>query len=436
MTRTSPPVQRFLERIRLLSFATVLLLLYGAGFTSCNDLPNDVGSAVIPDTVNARSISSLDTTILLSSSTVLTRGVGFNAGVLYIGATPKVRAATVLRMTNIPIYLGTVALADIDSAFLVMRPLRFVYGDSSIQNNRLSFGVCELNKPIITADSSGSISASVRWPDLFTSGLTPNPAFLSSDTIASFSGQIPLKDTLSDLRMPLNEAGRRMIASWFMKQADSSKRSSIYGIGFVPAASSTVIRGFSTASLVNPTSPLVKIKVYYRNSSVRDSLELTSGNDCSVVDGDSVAAPLHLVQSIIQSEQRLSFDISSIPVTDAILKAQLTLTLDTTVTTFGNISTPNKLSIISRFGTDSTKPNLGAAYTSGKTAGSDKVIFSNVAQALDQARRSYGGKGSFSIVSNGTALERYAVYGLNASPALRPTLVITYAARPAAGGKR
>ncbi|MFM8438947.1 MAG: hypothetical protein ACKOAX_10760, partial [Candidatus Kapaibacterium sp.] len=88
----------------------------------------DVGSAVIPDTVNARSISSLDTTILLSSSTVLTRGVVFNAGVLYIGATPKVRAATVLRMTNIPIYLGTVALADIDSAFLVMRPLRFVYG--------------------------------------------------------------------------------------------------------------------------------------------------------------------------------------------------------------------------------------------------------------------------------------------------------------------
>lgn len=434
LVRTSHrPYARFHQH--LLTIALLLLTL-GAQFTACNDLPNDVGSAVIPDTVNARSISSQDTTILLSSSTVLTRGVVFNSGVLYIGATPAVRAATVLRMTNIPIYLGTVTLPDIDSVFLIMQPLRFVYGDSTIQNNKLSFGVCELNKPIITADSSGSISASVRWPDLFSSGLTPNPAFLSADTIASFSGQIPLKDTLSPLRLRLNDAGRQMIASWFMKQADSSKRTSIYGIGFVPYASCSVIRGFSTASLVNPSASLVKIKVYYRNAAVRDSVEISSGNDCSVVDADSVAAPLHLVQSIIQSEQRLSFDISSIPATDAILKAQLTLTMDTTVTVLGNISTPNKLSIISRFEKDSAKPNFGASYTSGKTAGSNKVVFSNVAQALDQARRSYGGKGLFSIVSNGTSLERYAVYGLSAPAALRPTLVITYAARPAAGGKR
>lgn len=431
------PTSAFRKRFSFCFVATALLLLMlGANFTACNDAPSDVGSAVMPDTVNARSISSLDTTLLLSSSSVLTRGVVFNAGILYIGATQSVRAATAIRMKNVPIYLGALTLADIDSAILTIQPLRFVYGDSTIQNNKLSFGVCELNKPIITTDSSGSISASVRWPDLFTSGLTPNPAFVAGDTIASFTGQISLRDTLDPIKLRLNDIGKQMIASWFVKQADSSKRNSIYGIGFIPYASSTVIRGFSTQSLVNSTSPLVSIKVYYRNSSVRDSFDLQSGNDCSVVDADTVAQPLHLVQSIIQSEQRLTFDVSSIPATDAILKAQLTLTLDTTVTVLGNISTPNKLSIISRFEKDSAKPNFGVSFTAGKTSGSNKVVFANVAQALDQARRSYGGKGAFSIVSNGTALERYAVYGLNAPAAMRPTLVITYAARPTVGGKK
>jgi hypothetical protein len=416
--------------------AACIALLLGAEFTACNDAPTEVGSAVIPDTVNARSVSSLDTTILLSSGTVVTRGVVYNSGVLYIGASRTTRAATVIRMTTIPDYLASLTTQNIDSAYLLIRPTRFVYGDSSVQANKLQFGVYELNKAFITADTAGSIGVSVRWPDLFSSGLTPNPAYFAGDTIASYSGVIPLADTLSDIKIPLNAIGRQMVASWFVKQADSAKRSTIYGLGFVPYAGSTVVRAFTTASVLSPTLPLIRLRVFYHDSTKADSLTIQSGNDCSVVDSDTIAAPLSLLQSLVQSEQRLVYDVSSIPVTDAILKAQLTLTMDTTYTTLGNINTANKLSIISRFDKDSANPVFGTSFTSGKTAGSDKVVFANVSQALDQARRSYGGKGGFSVVSNGNALERYAIYGLDAPRAMRPTLVITYAPRPTAGGKR
>ncbi len=403
---------------------------------SCNDAPSDVGSSLVIDTLNARSISSLDTTIFTSVSDSLNRSVLFNSGSLYIGKTADARATTLIRLTNIPDTLGWISTSNIDSAVMLIRPLRFVIGDSSAASNITSFNVVELNKAFINTDSAKNISVAPRWPDLFTGGITPNPAYFSANALASFSGSIPLKDTMSDISLPFNALGKQSLAAWFVKRADSNLAKQIYGFGFVPDNSCTVIRQFSTQSSSTTVNPFIRVKVYYHsNTNVRDSLTLVSGNDASLIDADQLPSPYLQLQSLTQNEVHLNFDLSSIPQTDALLKAQLIFTLDTSKTSKGNISDDTTCYLLSRF-TKDTVSTYGVKYSSYRHKGTNQLIFSNIAQALDQARRYYGGKGQLILLSAGTNMERMAIYDMSSDSTKKPRLNLTFAKRPKLGGGR
>jgi hypothetical protein len=257
--------------------------------------------------------------------------------------------------------------------------------------------------------------------------------YFSPTPIASFTGQIPLKDTLVDFSIPLNAEGKKLLAEWFLLNKDSASRTQIYGLGLLPNATSTVIRALSTHGTGDVTGPLLRVKVYYKNSiGVRDSLQLESGNDYSFVDAEKLDSLRLQSQPAVSYEGRIYFDVSGIPSLDAILNAKLTVTVDTTKYVLGNNGEPSRV-LISYI---DSSTNTAVGYTATRTAGSTQLVFPNVSQVLDYAKRYRNGKGYFGITSNAANLERIAVYGLSADSALRPKLTVTYISRPNLGVKK
>lgn len=125
-----------------------------------------------------------------------------------------------------------------------------------------------------------------RWYDLFSSGGIPNPQYFSATPLAVFDGsqKIPLADSLGDVEIPLTQDGIARLAAWLQAMPDTTRRASIYGIGFVPMASSTVVREFETQPTGSAVGELVRLKfVYRRSNGTLDSALVLSGNDATFV---------------------------------------------------------------------------------------------------------------------------------------------------------
>lgn len=404
----------------------------GTTSTGCNESPSAVGSVLAPDTISARSVSSADTSILLSDTALLQRSVFYNSGALFIGRTPTMSAATFLRFVNIPDTLASISPTDIDSTTLAITPTRYVIGDSSA--NVLSMSIYRMQKQWIVTDSNGNAKIEPRWNNLFPDGIaSPSTEYFDPTPVsAQTTLNIPLADTLREIRIPLNQQANKMVSDWFKWQPDSELRKGIWGLAFIPNQTSTVIRQFFTRASSSSNAPLVRLFVYFKRNGIRDSFQLISGNDATVVDAPQGPPNLLQIQSLIQYESRLNFDVSLIPSLESVQNARLILTADTTKSTGGNFGLPTSVLVVYV----DTVNNILIPYQAIRQVGSDKYIFNNIVTGIDAARKFRSGKGYFAIRSSGTGLESQFIHRLNdPDKSKRPVLTITYTSRPKFGGK-
>ncbi|GBD05736.1 hypothetical protein HRbin20_01327 [bacterium HR20] len=394
---------------------------------ACNEPPTEVGSALINDTTRAQQINSTQLPMIVATAGISTPSYLFNAGILFIGRTPELHAATLLRFTTLPDTLGWITAGDIVSASLLIRPHRYVIGDSI--RNVLAFGVYELQRSWISADSAGKVVIEPRWYDLFSSGGIPNPQYFSATPLAVFDGsqKIPLADSLGDVEIPLTQDGIARLAAWLQAMPDTTRRASIYGIGFVPMASSTVVREFETQPTGSAVGELVRLKfVYRRSNGTLDSALVLSGNDATFVYAEPPRDGLLAVQSVVRSEAALTLDLSALPPLDAVLNAQLALTSDTTQRLAGNGGIPTTVELAY---VDSTA-NVSFGFVGGQLPGSARFIVPNIGPLVDYLRQRKQGRGTVLLRSRNFRLERLAFWGATAPDSLRPRLTVTYIPRP------
>ncbi len=410
----------------LCGLALLALLL----LASCNDAPSDVGSVVLVDTLNARTVSSKDTTIIVSSSAQFVRSWAFNDGIgrLFVGQTPSMRAASMCRLTLIDT-LGWLTEDLIDSATVLIRPRRYSIG-SGTSDSTLGFLVVDMAKSFMQA----STSPNVTWTDLFSSGITPNASYFptTDKPLASFKGSVR-HDTLMDMKLSVTADGKKTLANWFQRAA--KKDSSYIGFGILPTLDSKVIQEFSAANLVD-TFPNVRITMYYHTSSNEHaSLTIEGGNNVTFVDADTLQSPLMLVQPVVQSYARFACDVSFVPKTDAILKAEFRFSIDTSKTLVGSVNTGDTLYVAAKYDSGGVAKNI-YSFKATRTANSCEYVVNNVGLAIDLARK-YSSKPMYLDISAfGQHLERCAVYDLSAPEDKRPKLVVTYAERPTIGARK
>jgi hypothetical protein len=428
LTSTFKTVRTFLVVCVVMMVST----MFGTFSSGCNESPSAVGSVLAPDTISTRSVSSADTSILLSDSSLLQRSVYYNSGALFIGRTPTMSAATFLRFVNIPDTLASINPTDIDSTALAITPTRYVIGDSSA--NILSMSIYRVQKQWLVSDSDGNVKVEPRWNNLFPNGIaSPSADYFDPTPISDQTTlNIPLADTLREVRIRLNQQANKMVSDWFKWQPDTELRKGIWGLAFIPNQTSTVIRQFFTRASGSSTAPLVRLFVYFKRNGIRDSFELLSGNDVTVVDAPQGPSNLLQMQSLVQYESRINFDVSFIPSLESVQNARLILTADTTKTTGGNFGLPT--SIVAVY--VDTISNILVPYQAIRKPGSDKYIFNNVGSGIDAARKFRSGKGYFAIRSSGIGLEAQFIHRLDdPDKSKRPVLTITYSSRPKFGGK-
>jgi hypothetical protein len=412
-----------------MSLFRCLLAVACAFLFACNEPPTDVGNAVIYDTTKAQQLSSVTVPLVVGTTPLTTPSYLFNAGILFVGRTPELHAATLLRFTTLPDTLGWIQLSDLVGARLLIRPHRYVVGDSI--SNVLAFTVHELRQQWISADSSGNVVIEPRWDNLFSTDGVPNPQYFDPTPMAVFDGsqKIPLADSLGDVEIPLTSDGLQRLARWLQAMPDSTARTSIYGIGIVPTSSSTVVREFETQATGSPFGALVRLRIYYRRrDGATDSVLVFSGNDATFVHATSPQNGLLPVQSVVRSEVAITFDLSALPPLDAVLNAQLTITTDTTQRIAGNSGIPTTLEL----GYTDTARARSFGFVGGQLPGTPRFVFPNVAPLVDYLRQRQQGKGTAIFRSRNFRLERLVLYGNDAADSLRPRLVITYIPRPTA----
>ncbi|MCX7936962.1 MAG: hypothetical protein N2971_04570 [Chlorobi bacterium] len=404
------------------TIATALVL----GLCACNEPPTEVGSAVIFDTTRVQQMSSTALPLLVATRSISTPTYLFNAGVLYIGQTPELHATTLLRFTTLPDTLGWITANDIISATLLIRPHRYVIGDSI--TNLLAFSVHQLQRAWITADSAGSIVIEPRWYDLFSADRVPNPLYFDPTPLALFDGseKIPLTDSLKDVEIPLTSYGLQIVTGWLQKMADTNLRKTVYGIGFVPSRTSTVVREFETQPVGDVSRQLVRLRIVYRRrDGITDSLMVYSGNDATFVSARELSGGVLPIQSVVRSEVAMTLDLSTLPPLDAVLNAQLTVWTDTTQRLAGNYGIPTTMELAYR---DSTT-NYSLGFVGGQQKESSRFVFPNIGPLVDYLRQRKQGRGTVLFRSRNFRLERLALYGTDAPDSLRPRLVITYIPR-------
>ncbi|MFN5310741.1 MAG: hypothetical protein ACK5C0_14925 [Candidatus Kapaibacterium sp.] len=388
-------------------FCTCLMIV------GCNDRFSPVGSDFLSDTVGVFTVST-DSAALFTSTKSYHRKISsntlFNNGVVYIGKSGDLEAFTLLRMINIPDTLSQLNAADIVSATLKLEPIRYTFGDSAA--NMLQFSVVKVTKlwrPTATLD-------------------TITQDYFDSKQLASFSGTIPLQDSVKAITMDFD---KDILLDWFKLRKLAGNDSAIYGIALRPQSGSTVIRSFSTGVVGNTQRKTSTIEVIYRRANaVLDTVILRSGYDASFLSSSIPQTDDIVIQGGLPLVTELVCDFSSLPPNVAIQKADLVLTFDPSRSLFGNKGTD---SILTATYIDSTRNNLLGTTFGIRTKGTNTFSYPLVSGFVEAGYRGKNKRGTLllQVYDRIARTDRYVFYGINhPDKTKRPKMTIIYSTRP------
>ena len=403
-----------------IKYYSLLLLILAVILSSCNDKPSDLAINMLPDTVQIKGISTLDTLLIPSIRVYKARFPLFNYGSVFIGKANGITAVTLSNFAFIPDSLSWLKEDKIESAVLKILPERYTFGDSTTGN--FEFDI----RPVLR-----------RWNTDTTNydSLIISPANYFGEVIATHNGRITLKDTLDPITYQLPKS---LIIDWLRTEMkyDSTQGKEVpklipnWGIAYIPKENTNVIHRF-TGNRVNQTVTST-IKVTYRDSAnALKSFELSSGVDMTFLDYPKVDTNDIVIQDGVNYWTEIFFDLTMIPKLAGIHKARLELFLDKSKSQQGNV--PLDSIIEANFFRDNASTSV-FQYLAGSDE-SGKYTFNSITSSA-QVWNKETGKGSIVVMPHGTLnqareLEKLVFYGLNAEdPAKRPTLKIIYSLNP------
>ncbi len=305
----------FAEKINLSNRTFILLFLITISLLhiSCSDSPSSIGSNLLSqDLINVLQLDSAKDSLFQSSSVSKKVIALSNANRLLLGKKANLEAGILIKFL---IYFADSTKQQLLNNEITVTSAKieftknYSFGDSAAQ---IDYNVHKIN----SSWSTGFTSDSLSLLSFDANDVSFNKTF--SDTINSFyfDNQIAL--------------------SWLKANADTSLPA-VNGLYIKPSANSQKIIGFQALSVEDVPIPSLKI-VMEKTGVYIDTVSFFPSIDLSVVSGSlpDVGAENIGIQSGLNSEARLFFDLSSLPESIVVNYAQLTLTLDTLKTLTGS----------------------------------------------------------------------------------------------------
>lgn len=314
-----------------------LLLLVSIFSFSCSDSPSSIGAKLLdPDLINVQELDSSKDSLYQSSSVYKKVIALSNADRLLLGKKDNVEAGILVKFLiffadSIDQQLDNNELT-VQSAFVKFTK-NYTFGDSLAQ---IDYSVHKINSNWSTGFSADSLSLL----SFDASDISFTRSF--SDSINSF-----YFDTQTAL-------------SWLKARADSVSPID-NGLYIQPSSNSGKIIGFQALTIADLPVPRLEI-VIQKAGVYTDTLSFFPSIDLSVISGPlpDVGNENIAIQSGLNSEARLYFDISSLPKEIVVNYAQLTVTLDTTKTLTGSSFT-NSLRV--NYLTDSINVAIDSSFS-------------------------------------------------------------------------
>ena len=411
------------------SFLLVISVVFAVFLNSCNDLPTEVGSPLLYDTVMVTAVSSLDNPYITGQKIVdFHKGILNTYGIL-IGKYQGMESASFIRCGDLPEKdsLSYMTPDRIISSKFVLKAKRWAMGDSLAP---LSFKAYEVKK-------LWTIKAT--WDSMFTA---PADYIDYSKAVGKFSDQITLRDSVTDVTFDFD---KELTAKWLKYGSDTANYINL-GIALKPDENCNQIRRFAGQFIAQATDTVHynELQVVYLNKeNEQDTITLRSAMDFTLTNAPRPSDDLFVLQGNAQYATQLSFDLSTLPDNIAIHSAQLEVQLDL------------EKSLLSNYNSDSLRdPLISAVYLKN---GADSIVvgdtlipllygaiqsdfrtykYSLFTYAIEYWLR-YGMKKGQIILTKTpvekqyVALDKYVFYGINdPDPKKRPRLKIIYSRRP------
>ena len=387
-------------------FIKKLLILVAIGtsifFYSCSDDPSSIGADLLKsDYVNISSLDSYQDTLSQSSYSLKRTFELGSSDVLLVGKAENVEASTLMR-------------------FFVILPDSM---KQSLQNDSLN--ILEANITITKKYTFGDKSAPFDFTvHKILSGWTSEHFTSDSLPILSYdAGDISSNKSFSD---SLNsfDISNDVVLSWLKYSIDSTGDGG-NGIYIEPTSGSNKVNGYQALYVGSSEEPTLTVAVEKPGVYI-DTLTYVLASDVSAVTGTmpSVNQSDLVLQSGLNINAKLWFDISKIPADAIINNAQVTLNLDTTNTIIGDGSSNT---ILAGFMEDSSSIVLDSTVV---------ATFSRTDNYFTGTITSYVQRWLTTKINEGLLLytrdeirsvDLFSLIGSNAAdPSLRPRLHIVY----------
>jgi hypothetical protein len=291
-------------------YALLALVAAGLSLVGCNETPTVIGSDYLPQDVEFRTVSlnASDMTIT-SGIAAISNSSGNNVATILTGrADDTTMAYGMMAMTRIDTLLKGATPKTVQSAQLRIRPLKYLYGDTT--SRQTSFDVVMLDEAftLTTQWNDNLVSRIESAPVLGTfTGTLPDSGYitvdLNVDTTKAFLKDYSLKSIVLRPHADVNRVASFYAATGLI--ADSLRPSFILGLG-----DTTLTMSFDVSNWI-------------------------ARSPAAYGDGKIVFAGGVPIRTL------LKFSIDSIPETAVIHQATLTFHIDPAKSRWGNSGTPH-----------------------------------------------------------------------------------------------
>jgi hypothetical protein len=394
-------LERIILSIKILS--AIVLTFIILNLVSCSEDPSSIGSPFVKrDLINLDSLDSFKDTFPQFSYTYKhIIPLGFSSNLL-LGIKGN-NVATMLLNFNIvvpdSIKADLLKNALVISSATVQLYKSYNYGDSTAH---LDYTVHSINTP---------------WTSTgFTVDSLPNLLYDAADV---GSNRTASGDTLYQFNLSTD-----LTLKWLNIYANSQTPDN--GIVVIPQSTGRIVGFYALTSTTTVNIPFLVVVLNKPGVYQNDTLKFSTVADLSVITGNPPQNQTEniFVQSSVELESRIQFNLSKVPQHAIINYAELQLTIDTTQSVFGSTYSDQ---LTANFITDST--NIDSLSTSSVTLNRVGSLYTGNITSYIQNWLSTKINEGIRIRSGAydTGLELWALKGSNASdPSKRPRLKIIY----------
>ncbi len=294
---------------------------------SCNDLPTDMGSPLLFDTVGAVTVSSDVTPSMIGNTkNFLRKKARLNQNALYIGVYDDMKSGGVMIFSSDDFEdsLRSKFLSNIESVQLKLYPYDYIIGDTA--SKYISFDIYRVNDD---KTEDWTWTKALQYDDAVSPA---NNYYDPANKVGSFSGSIPL-DPNDSMYIDID---KNLLIDWLTNHypAKTLENPIEFGLMIVPNENSKCVRRFRSPTLNTGGDTIYynQLVVKYIDTTIADTALTYNFHSSSEGPFSRIDPPVNTNEIFIQSGidyiTQIDFDVSNIPSDASIVMAELELTIN------------------------------------------------------------------------------------------------------------